>query len=405
MRLFAFRPFIGPGVLITDGHAWRPARNLLQPAFTRAQIADLRLLKIHVDRLLAVLIANRGTIDLQPLFHQYGLDISSEFIFGKSVASLDPHTDPKDKERARLFLEAVDYCQTAVGKRMRLPHINILTLDPRFWQACRLVRSYIRSRVQQVTADYANMQSGQHSGSTRYILALELCKETKDEKVMQNQLLNVFIPAHGAAATTLMNCFFLLARHPKVYKKLRDEVLSTVTDLDENLQSSETIFVQLKALKYLQWVISETLRLHPPIGTISRVAKTASLLPIAGDDAIRRFRPALINKGDTVSVSLYALHRRTDIFGDDADSFRPERWQHLRPPYWAFAPFGGGPRHCPGQQLALVEISYTIATIVQTFSGIENRDPVKDFVERYRISTESRNGAKVYFPGQSTNGA
>ena len=70
-------------------------------------------------------------------------------------------------------------------------------------------------------------------------------------------------------------------------------------------------------------------------------------------------------------------------------------WESLRPPPWSYLKFGGGPRVCPGQNLALTEVAYAIVKIVQAFKSIENRDPVLDFVEVYKITIDSGNGAKV----------
>ena len=50
---------------------------------------------------------------------------------------------------------------------------------------------------------------------------------------------------------------------------------------------------------------------------------------------------------------------------------------------------------CPGQNLALTEVAYTIVKILQSFKTIENRDPVFEFVEVYKITTNSGNGAEV----------
>lgn len=54
------------------------------------------------------------------------------------------------------------------------------------------------------------------------------------------------------------------------------------------------------------------------------------------------------------------MHRRKDIYGDDADSFRPSRWDpdnkegpDLRAVGWGYLPFNGGPRVCPGRTLTL----------------------------------------------------
>ena len=67
------------------------------------------------------------------------------------------------------------------------------------------------------------------------------------------------------------------------------------------------------------------------------------------------------------------MHRRKDIFGADANDFRPERWVRLRPG-WAFLPFNGGPRTCLGQQLALAETAFTTVRLLQTFHSIEAVD-------------------------------
>jgi cytochrome P450 len=70
------------------------------------------------------------------------------------------------------------------------------------------------------------------------------------------------------------------------------------------------------------------------------------------------------------------MHRRTDIYGPDAEEFRPERWapeEGLRPG-WGYLPFNGGPRICVGQQFALAEASYTIVRLLQEFARIEDRD-------------------------------
>lgn len=47
------------------------------------------------------------------------------------------------------------------------------------------------------------------------------------------------------------------------------------------------------------------------------------------------------------------MHRRKDIYGPDADSFRPERWEENSKRGWSFLPFNGGPRICLGREFSL----------------------------------------------------
>ena len=67
------------------------------------------------------------------------------------------------------------------------------------------------------------------------------------------------------------------------------------------------------------------------------------------------------------------MHRRTDIYGSDANLFRPERWESdaLKHVGWGYLPFNGGPRVCLGQEFALLEAGYTVVRLLQTFEAIE----------------------------------
>ena len=83
--------------------------------------------------------------------------------------------------------------------------------------------------------------------------------------------------------------------------------------------------------------------------------------------------PVFVPKGKIIGWSAYTMHRRKDYYGEDAEEFRPERWETLRPG-WEYLPFNGGPRICIGQQFALTEASYTITRLMQEFKSIEARD-------------------------------
>ena len=376
----------------TDGETWKAFREMLMPTFSRTQIANFSRLDIHVQRLLK-LVPNDGTaVNMQPLLARLGLDTATDFLFGESVESLvEDRTNNFDAES---FLSATKYCQQVVGKRMRRPHWNIFTHDHKFWRLCRIAQAFVETHIARVTEAHQSHNSSAKAPG-RYILLNELLKDSSDHKAVRDQLLNVFMPARDASTLTLTNVFFLLARHPNVWSKLRDEVQRATADVDEDFDNADDTFSKLKSIKYLQQVLQETLRLHPPIGMVSRVALRNTTLPIGGgSDGSRQI---FVKKGDQISINYYALHRRQDLFGEDAGIFRPGRWQTIKPPHWAFLPFSGGPRHCPGQQLALAEISFTLVRFLRTFSKIENRDSTLEFVPLHRITTESRNGAMVAF--------
>ncbi len=91
--------------------------------------------------------------------------------------------------------------------------------------------------------------------------------------------------------------------------------------------------------------------------------------------------------------SAFSMHRRKDIYGADADEYKPERWESLRVG-WEYLPFNGGPRICIGQQFALTEAGYTIVRLVQEFSQIESRDS-REWVEGLHLTLSSGNPVQV----------
>lgn len=89
------------------------------------------------------------------------------------------------------------------------------------------------------------------------------------------------------------------------------------------------------------------------------------------------------------------MHRRTGIYGPDAEEFRPERWENGRLlPRWGYLPFNGGPRICVGQQYALAEASYVTVRMAQEFPLLESCDP-GPWEESLTLTLCSRNGTKV----------
>lgn len=66
------------------------------------------------------------------------------------------------------------------------------------------------------------------------------------------------------------------------------------------------------------------------------------------------------------------MHHRKDLWGQDADEWKPERWLNRRPG-WEYLPFNGGPRICIGQQFALTEAGYVTVRLLQRFDELDGQ--------------------------------
>lgn len=99
-------------------------------------------------------------------------------------------------------------------------------------------------------------------------------------------------------------------------------------------------------------ILPIALRLYPPIPINVRFAQSATWLPRGGGSDGRS--PVLVRRGMGVGFVAYYMHRRKDLYGEDAMEFRPERWEDskLADIGWAYLPFHGGPRLCLGSKLS-----------------------------------------------------
>jgi cytochrome P450 len=151
------------------------------------------------------------------------------------------------------------------------------------------------------------------------------------------------------SASMMSNAWFELSKHSDVWNRLRKEV--------DTFNGLPPTYNQLQNMPYLRAVFNESMRLYPQVPENGRVALEDTVLPLGGGKDGKS--PIFVPKGKVVMWSLYALHRRKDIFGDDADSFRPERWldqdgKEGVKPDWGYLAFGGGPRVCMGRKFILL---------------------------------------------------
>ncbi|KAL5320282.1 hypothetical protein ACEPPN_011083 [Leptodophora sp. 'Broadleaf-Isolate-01'] len=378
-RIDALRAFLGAGIFTTDGKMWEHSRALVRPSFTKSQVSDLATYETHIQILVSKIPKDGTPIDLQLLFFQLALDSATEFLLGESVDSLSA---PRGSEQ-HLFAQNFDNAQNYLPTRVRLGPFVRLYKSRDFDRSCRFVHVYI-DRFVAKALEYRreHLHQGEKEKG-KYIFANELALTTDDPIQIRSELLNILLAGRDTTAGLLSNTFHELARRPQVWAKLNAEVAE--------LGGRRPDYEVLRGMKYLKWVLNEALRLYPSLPFNARFATKNTTIPTGGGPY--HTSPIFIAKGQAVGYSVFAMHRRHDIFGPDADTFRPERWEDLRPG-WGYLPFNGGPRICVGQQFALTRASYTIVRLVQEFEKIETRDN-RPWCEGLHVALSSGNGVLV----------
>ena len=257
--------------------------------------------------------------------------------------------------------------------------------DKKWKRAYEKVHAFIDDCVRKALEETAGKKtSNEQNQPQRYVLLQNMAKEIRDPITLRFQILNVFLPARDTTSIAIANTLFHLARNPQVWTDLRSAALA--------LGSQPLTFELLKSLTLFRYVLFEAIRLQGPSGRVRRTALRNTVLPVGGGPDGRS--PVFVEKGVVVALHIWGLHHDRDIWGDDVDEFKPERWVDRRP-MWEFVPFFGGPRICPAQQQVLTQAVYVLVRLVREFAGIENRDPTWEYVESARMAVMSRNGVKI----------
>lgn len=338
-RQMSWLPMLGRGIFTTRGWEWKHSRALLRPQFARDVIADVDREERHVRALMQRLSVDpesrwTGKIDLQPLFFNFTLDTASEFLYGQSVHSQLGRKDGVDI--ATHFHQA----KVCVHRRIELDKFYWLFNTKSFRESC----SFLHRWVDEIVAARLVQLKNHDKKSDKFVLLDELAKDTQNPQELRSETLNVLAAGRDTTGALLGWVFYFLARHPRVYAKLRETVMATFGAHPTNTSID---FRRLRSCAYLQYVMKEALRVATVIPMNERVALRDTTLPTGGgaDRKGKIFIPA----GTQILIPTYAMQHRRDLWGDDVEEFKPERWE-TRQAGWEFIPFGAGERKCLGRK-------------------------------------------------------
>ncbi|KAL9098412.1 MAG: hypothetical protein Q9163_005923 [Psora crenata] len=389
----ALLPFLGHGIFTSDGAQWQRSRNMLRPNFVRSQINNVEMFEKHAVNLIrAIPTDGKSTVDLQPLFFSASLDIATEFLFGTSTGCLAPGSQRGGHKGAghldvEQFVEAFTYLQKSVdGSNSQFGILGLFLPDWKQKGYIRTLNGFVDGLIQRTMADRLSHKEPE-ANHKRYIFLHELLDQTNDLVRVRSELLNILLAGRDSTASLLSNVWFELSKRPSVWSRLRHEIGTL----------SNPSFEELKGLKYLQAIMSESLRLYPIVPENNRQAATDTILPLGGGPD--GTAPVFVEKGTIAHWSLWSMHRRRDLYGPDAEYFKPERWldtpdhKGLRVG-WEYLPFNGGPRICIGQQFALTEVAYITVRLMQEFEGIQSMDP-EPWRENLTLTCTGLGGCKV----------
>ncbi|KAJ7739299.1 cytochrome P450 [Mycena olivaceomarginata] len=386
---YAIKRFFGDGLLTAELESHTRQRRIMNPAFGAAQIRQItgvfveKAVKLR-DIWNAKVIAaddNDSTVEVLSWLRRVTLDVIGEAGFNHHFHNLDDKpSELRDAFTQLLHSPTSQRDNTFRAVQAMVPILRLVPLPGSrvFHQARTKMFSVGHELVEQSKLAAAKETAGEPFSGRRDLLSLLVKanlsadiperQRLSDEEVI-SQIPTFLIAGHETTSSAIAWALHSLSLNQEAQTKLREEVLAVSSD-------SPTMD-ELNSLAWLECVVRENMRLHAPVVFTTRMAMQDDALPLGKPyiDQNGRMHDSLpIRKGQVVHIPILAVNTDKEIWGPDAERFKPERWENVPkaannvPGMWAnLLTFFAGPHNCIGFRFSLVEQKALLFVLIRAF--------------------------------------
>jgi cytochrome P450 len=358
---------LGQGLVLSDGELHKRQRAIIKPAFHFTNLRAMVEL-MDVDELLeatwgaAIDASADGSteVEMPESMSECTLHIIAKAAFGTDFM--------QDKEASDAIRSVFNEAVPVHTWRM----FRLIGFIPLVKDLPTPGKRLIDRSVGRLTAEAERLVEDRREGRTRNLIRnesgkdlLDLLLEARDEhgrgmsaQQLIDEMKTFVLAGHETTSRLLSWTIYELCLHPEMWARL-------VAEVDAKLgRDGAPTHEALQDMPFVEAVVLEGLRLHPPVSVVVRTA--------CRDVEIRRSDggPIQIRKGDHVSVSMRQIHLSPDLW-KDPESFQPERFlpenRERRHPL-SFVPFAAGPRSCIGNKFAELEARAVLCRIAQKYT-------------------------------------
>lgn len=383
------------GTTDQDYHA--KLRRMVSNGFSMSNIAQYEacinetalVFLAQTDALYAAIPKNR-TCDLKLWLQFFAFDVITQVTYSRRVGFIDEHRDVDGiiAWLDRLFDYSAPVGQMPFLDRLLVKNPVLTWLSKHGWLdnssgTARFSKARMAERLAEIEQRRRNI-TGEPEIDDRADLLTMFLKTQRDDKTgffddgrVLTMATSIALAGSDTAAISLSAVFYHLLRNPACLRRLEEEIAqairSGVISFPDNKNGGGggvVSWTDAQKLPYLDACIKETFRVHPAISlNLERVTPPGGI-EICGE---------MVPGGTIVSCNPWVVQRRPEIFGEDVEAFRPERWlvdegadaeaerNRLREMNASMLHFGAGSRTCLGKHIAILEMYKLVPSFLLRF--------------------------------------
>uniref|UniRef100_J3LIK4 Cytochrome P450 n=1 Tax=Oryza brachyantha TaxID=4533 RepID=J3LIK4_ORYBR len=362
-------PMFGRGLVMAGGDEWARHRHIIAPAFSATNLNDMiGVMEETTSKMLGkwsdMVASGKSCIDVEKGVVRNAAEIIAKASFGI--------TDD-DAGGATVFhkLQAMQAMLFRSTRLVGVPLASLLHIRSTY-EAWKLGREIDSLLLDIIEARRRRRRQGGYGGRKNTdLLALLLAGNEAsagaERKLTTRELVDecktFFFGGHETTALALSWTLLMLAAHPEWQTAVREEVVEVAG------RSGPLDAAALARLTKMGCVLNEVLRLYPPSPNVQRQALQEVVVE-EGDDGGKK--KTVIPRGTNMWIDVVAMHRDGELWGEEANEFRPERFMREAVQggcrhRMGFVPFGFGGRICVGRNLTAMELRVVLAMVLRRF--------------------------------------
>ncbi|KAG6461827.1 cytochrome P450 9e2 [Manduca sexta] len=381
----------GRSLFSLKGQEWKDMRSTLSPAFTSSKMKLMMPFMVEVGEQMIQALKKKITdsgvgyvdIDCKDLTTRYANDVIASCAFGLKVDSITEENNQfyamgKTASTFTFKQNLVFFAYSVIPKIIQMLNITFVSDETKNFftdlvtstMKDRVARHIIRPDMINILMEVKKGKISHEENSTKDIDAgfatveesavglKEVNRVWSDDDLVAQAFL-FFIAGFETVSSAMSFLLHEIAVNPDVQERLYQEIKDNKAN-----NGGKFDYNSIQQLKYMDMVVSETLRLWPPAVILDRLCIKDYNMGKPNNKADKDF---ICRKGQSLVIPVWALHRDPQYF-PNPDKFDPERFsdenKHNIKPF-TYLPFGLGPRNCIGSRFALIEVKVMMYLLLE----------------------------------------